>query len=43
MTDKLKTALEVGQLKADKMEKMKEAYAALAIEADSGWYGWMRV
>jgi hypothetical protein len=24
MTDKLKTTLEVGQLRADKMEKMKE-------------------
>ena len=35
MTDKLKTTLELGQLKADNMSKMKETYAALAIEPDN--------
>jgi uncharacterized protein len=43
MSDKLKTTLEVGQLKADNMSKMKETYAALAIEPDNVRYGWMRV
>jgi hypothetical protein len=43
MTDQLKTTLEVGQLKADIMSKMKETYAALAIEPDHVRYGWMRV
>jgi hypothetical protein len=43
MSDKLKTTLEVGQLKADNMTKMKETYAALAIEPDNVRYGWMRV
>jgi hypothetical protein len=39
MTDKLKTTLEVGQLKADHMSKMKETYAALATEPDKVRYG----
>lgn len=43
MSDKLKTVLEVGELKADNMSKMKETYAALAIEPDHTRYGWMRV
>ena len=42
MTERLKTALEVGQLKADNMSKMKETYAALAIEPDNVRYGWIR-
>ena len=43
MSDKLKTTPEVGQLRADNMSKMKETYAALAIEADNVRYGWIRV
>jgi hypothetical protein len=43
MTDKLKTILEFGQLRADNMAKMKETYVALAIEPDNIRYGWMRV
>ena len=42
MSDKLKSTLEVGQLKADNLSKMKETYAALAIEPDNIRYGWMR-
>jgi hypothetical protein len=43
MPDKLKTVLEFGELKADNLSKMKETYAALAIEPDNIRYGWMRV
>ena len=43
MTEKLKSVLEVGQLKADNMSKMKETYIALAIEPDHVRYGWMRL
>jgi hypothetical protein len=43
MTGELKTLLEFGQLRADNMQKMKETYAALAIEPDHTRYGWMRV
>ena len=43
MPEKLKTVLEVGQLRADAMSRMKETYAALAIEPDHTRYGWMRV
>ena len=43
MTPGLKTVLEVGQLKKDDMSKMKETYAALAIEPDHTRYGWVRV
>jgi uncharacterized protein len=43
MSDQLKTVLEFGQLRADNMEKMKETYAALALEPDHTRYGWMRV
>ena len=43
MSKDLKTLLEFGQLKADNMSKMKETYAALAIEPDNTRYGWMRV
>jgi hypothetical protein len=43
MSPELKTILEFGQLKADNMSKMKETYAALAIEPDNIRYGWMRV
>jgi uncharacterized protein len=43
MTEKLKTVLEFGQLRADNMAKMKETYVALAIEPDHTRYGWMRI
>jgi hypothetical protein len=44
MTGELKTVLEFGQLKAgDNLSKMKEVYAALAIEPDHTRYGWIRV
>ena len=43
MTDRLKTVLEFGQLRADNMDKMRETYLALAIEPDHTRYGWMRV
>jgi hypothetical protein len=42
MTPALKTILEVGQLPGDNMAKMKETYAALAIEPDYTRYGWVR-
>jgi hypothetical protein len=41
MPEKLKTLLEVGQLKADNMSRMKETYIALAIEPDQIRYGWI--
>jgi hypothetical protein len=43
MTNELKTILEVGQLWGDNMSRMKETYAALAIEPDHTRYGWVRV
>src|SRR5262245_21117885 len=44
MTEGLKTVLEFGQLKeGDKLSKMKETYAALAVEPDHTRYGWIRV
>ena len=44
MTEELKTVLEVGQLKkGDNLSKMKETYAALAVEPDHTRYGWIRV
>jgi hypothetical protein len=43
MTDELKTVLEVGQLRGDNMDRMKETYLALAIEPDHTRYGWVRV
>jgi hypothetical protein len=44
MTADLKAVLEVGQLKgADNLSRMKETYAALAIEPDHTRYGWIRV
>jgi hypothetical protein len=43
MTPELKTVLEVGQLKKDDMSRMKETYAALAIEPGHTRYGWIRV
>jgi hypothetical protein len=42
MSGELKSVLEFGQLRADNMQKMKETYAALAIEPDHIRYGWMR-
>ena len=42
MTPALKTILEYGQLQGDNMAKMKETYAALAIEPDYTRYGWVR-
>ncbi len=43
MTPALKTLLEFGQLQGDNMAKMKDTYAALAIEPDQTRYGWVRV
>lgn len=43
MTPALKAVLEVGQLQGDNMSRMKETYAALAIEPDLMRYGWVRV
>ena len=43
MTKELKTILEFDKLTADNMSRMKETYAALAIEPDHTRYGWMRV
>jgi uncharacterized protein len=43
MKPELKTLLEFGELKGDNMAKMKETYAALAIEPDHIRYGWMRM
>jgi hypothetical protein len=43
MSGELKTLLEFGQLRADKMSKMKDTYVALSIEPDHTRYGWMRV
>ena len=43
MTKELKTLLEFDKLTADNMSRMKETYAALAIEPDNIRYGWMRV
>jgi hypothetical protein len=42
MSDDLKRVLEFGQLRADNMDKMKDTYAALAIDPDHTRYGWMR-
>jgi hypothetical protein len=42
MSGELKSVLEFGQLRADNMQKMKETYAALAIEPNHIRYGWMR-
>jgi len=42
MTKELKSLLEFDKLTADNMSKMKETYAALAIEPDHTRYGWMR-
>ena len=41
MTKELKSLLEFDKLTADNMSKMKETYAALAIEPDHTRYGWM--
>jgi hypothetical protein len=43
MTRELKTLLEFDKFTADNMSRMKETYAALAIEPDNTRYGWMRV
>jgi hypothetical protein len=44
MTKDLKTVLEFGQLdQADNLSKMRETYAALALEPDHTRYGWVRV
>jgi hypothetical protein len=43
MTKELKTLLEFDKLTGDNMSRMKETYAALAIEPDHTRYGWMRV
>ena len=44
MTEELKAVLEFGQLKVgDNLSRMKETYAALAVEPDHTRYGWIRV
>ena len=43
MSKELKTLLEFDKVTADNMSKMKETYAALALEPDHTRYGWMRV
>jgi hypothetical protein len=43
MSKDLKTLLEFEKGTADNMSKMKETYAALAIDPDNTRYGWMRV
>jgi hypothetical protein len=43
MTDELKKVLEIGQLRGDKLSRMKDTYTALAIEPDHTRYGWVRV
>lgn len=43
MTKELKTLLEFAKVTADNMSRMKETYAALAIEPDHTRYGWMLV
>ena len=43
MSKELKTLFEFGRLTADNLSRMKETYAALAIEPDHTRYGWMRV
>ena len=42
MSKELKTLFEFGKQTADNMSRMKETYAALAIEPDHVRYGWMR-
>lgn len=42
MTKELKTLLEFDKTTADNMSKMKETYAALALEPDHTRYGWLR-
>jgi uncharacterized protein len=42
MSKELKTLLEFDKVTADNMARMKETYAALAIEPDHTRYGWMR-
>ena len=43
ISKELKTLLEFDKTTADNMSKMKETYAALALEPDHTRYGWMRV
>lgn len=43
MTPALKTLLEFDKLTADNLSRMKETYAALAIEPSHTRYGWVRV
>jgi hypothetical protein len=43
ISEDLKTVLELGEPRADNMSRMKETYAALAIEPDHTRYGWVRV
>src|SRR5206468_12536888 len=43
MPKELKTLLEFDKITADTMSRMKETYAALALEPDNIRYGWMRV
>ena len=43
MSDELKTVLEFEDFNGDNMSKLKDTYAALAIEPDNRRYGWIRV
>ena len=43
ISDELKTLLEFDEFTGDDMTKLKETYAALAIEPSNTRYGWMRV
>jgi hypothetical protein len=42
MTEQLKTVLEVGQLRADNLDRMRDTYIALSIEPEHIRYGWIR-
>jgi hypothetical protein len=42
MTDELKTVMELGQLKGDNLEKMREMHLALNLPPEIVRYGWLR-
>ncbi|MCZ6917272.1 MAG: hypothetical protein O7I93_10885 [Gemmatimonadetes bacterium] len=42
MWDEPKTVLEFGQFTGDEMSRLKDTYAALAMEPDHTRYGWIR-
>ena len=43
MSGELKTLLEFGEFRGDNMQRLKDTYAALAIEPNNTRYGWVRV